>query len=109
MRVTPKDPAKGILDFPRALQRFTLQRYQPTLELQPWLDSYWVVAWDLPEGEAHEQINLSHSSVNAAIEPEGAFVYGVPGRVFRKRITGQGRAFGTKFRPGGFFPFIVYR
>jgi AraC-like DNA-binding protein len=104
MRVTDKDPAKGILDFPRALQRFTLKRYQPATDLQPWVDSYWVVAWDLPEGEAHEQTNLSHSCVNVAIEPDGAFVYGVPGRVFRRRIIGKGRAFGTKFRPGGFFP-----
>jgi AraC-like DNA-binding protein len=106
MRITPKDPAKGILDFPRALQQFTLQRYQPAMELRPWLDSYWVIAWDLPDGEAHEQTNLSHSSVNAALEPDGAFVYGVPGRVFRKRIAGKGQVFGTKFRPGGFFPFI---
>ena len=105
MRVTLKDPAKGILDFPRALQRFTLRRYQPAPELRPWVDSYWVVAWDLPEGQAHEQTNLSHSSVNTAIEPEGAFIYGVPGRVFLRRIVGKGQVFGTKFRPGGFFPF----
>jgi len=109
MRVTLKDPANGILDFPRALRRFALQRSPPAADLEPWINCYWVVTWDLPEGQVHEQTNLSHSSVNAAIEPGGAFIYGVPGKVFVRRIAGRGRVFGTKFRPEGFFPFMEDR
>jgi AraC-like DNA-binding protein len=105
MRVTTKDPSKGILDFNRAMQRFILHRHPPADDLRAWLESYWIVSWDLPEGDYHEQANISHSSVNAALEPEGAFIYGVPGRVFRRRLTGKGKVFGTKFRPGGFFAF----
>ncbi|MGD0726819.1 MAG: helix-turn-helix domain-containing protein [Spirochaetia bacterium] len=106
MRVTPRDPSKGILDFSSALTWFTLHRHAPASDLQSWIESYWVVEWDLPEGHSHRQTNLSHSSINVAIEPEGAFLYGVPARTFVKTIAGKGHVFGIKFRPGGFFPYF---
>jgi AraC-like DNA-binding protein len=106
MRVTPRDPSKGILDFSSALTRFILHRHAPASDLQAWIEGYWIVEWDLPEGQAHRQTNLSHSSINVAIEPEGAFLYGVPSRTFVRTIAGRGRVFGIKFRPGGFFPYF---
>lgn len=105
MRVTRRDPSKGILDFSSALTRFTLHRYTPAADLQSWIESYWAVEWDLPEGQAHRQTNLSHASINVAIEPEAALLYGVPERTFVRTIRGKGHVFGIKFRPGGFFPF----
>ena len=103
--VTAEDPSKGILDFPKALERFRLQRHEPALDLRPWIESYWMVAWDLAAGEVHRQTNLSHASINAAFEPDGAFLYGVPQRTFIRDLSGSGSVFGVKFRPGGFFPF----
>jgi AraC-like DNA-binding protein len=108
-QVTPADASKGILDFPNALEHFRLQRHEPAADLLPWIESYWVVAWDLPEGQVHRQTNLSHASINAAFEPEGAFLYGVPQRTFVRDISGSGSVFGVKFRPGGFFPFNTGR
>ncbi len=64
-----------------------------------------VVDWDLAEGQAHRQTNLSHSSINVAVEPEGAFLYGVPARTFVRTLAGKGHVFGIKFKPGGFYPF----
>jgi AraC-like DNA-binding protein len=104
-QATTADPAKGILDFKRALEHFHLQRLSPAADLQAWIESYWIVAWELPAGFAHRQTNLSHASVNAAVEPEGAFLYGAPARTFVREISGRGSVFGVKFRPGGFFPF----
>ena len=103
--VTAQDPAKGILDFPQALGQFHLQRLAPAVDLEPWIDSYWIVRWDLPKGHTHRQTNLAHASINAAFEPEGAFLYGVPQRTFVRDLSGSGSVFGVKFRPGGFFPF----
>ncbi len=105
MQVTAQDPTKGILDFPTALSRFMLQRLAPAQALRCWIDSYWIVSWELPPGETHRQSNVSHASMNVALEPEGAFLYGVPNRVFVRELTGSGRVFGIKFRPGGFYPF----
>ena len=103
--VTASDPTNGILDFPKGLERFQLQRFQPAEDLRAWIEGYWVVAWDLPPGEMHRQVNVSHASINIAFEPEGAFLYGVPQRTFVREIRGTGAVFGVKFRPGGFFPF----
>jgi len=105
MQVTARDPSKGILDFPKALNRFVLQRLSPARSLGSWIDSYWIVSWEIPPGETHQQSNVSHASMNVALEPEGAFLYGVPNRVFVRELTGSGRVFGVKFRPGGFYPF----
>jgi hypothetical protein len=105
MRVTDRDPSKGILDFSSALERFALHRHAPAADVQPWVESYWVVECELPRGQRHRQTNLSHASGNVALEPKGAFLYGVPGRTFVRTITGKGRVFGIKFKPGAFFPF----
>jgi len=106
MRVTRHDHARGILDFSEGLRHFTLHRWQPSAQGSPWIDSYWVVAWELPEGLAHRQVNISHASVTIAFEPEGSLLYGVPGRTFVRVIRGSGCVFGIKFRPGGFYPFF---
>jgi len=103
--VTPADPANGILDFPKGLERFQLQRFPPAEDLRAWIEGYWVVAWDLPPGQVHRQLNVSHASITIACEPEGPFLYGVPNRTFEREIRGTGAVFGVKFRPGGFFPF----
>jgi len=103
--VTESDPTNGILDFPQALQHFRLRRHAPAEDLRPWIEGYWVVAWDLPPGKAHRQANVSHASINVAVEPEGSFLYGVPQRTFVREIRGTGWVFGVKLRPGGFFHF----
>jgi hypothetical protein len=69
MRVTSRDPTKGILDFTEALRHFALHRYEPAADLRAWIESYWVVEWDLPAGLSHRQTNLSHASINVALEP----------------------------------------
>jgi AraC-like DNA-binding protein len=102
---TPRDRARGILDFRRALDYFQLHSFTPANDLQPWINSYWVVSWDLPPGVVHRQTDISHASIKVAFEPEGMFLYGVPARTIVRDISGSGSAFGVMFRPGGFFPF----
>ncbi len=103
--VTEADPAKGILDFRKGLEHFRLRRSAPAPDLRHWIESYWMVAWDMPQGQVHRQTNVSHASINVAFEPKGAFLYGVPQRTFVRDISGSVNVFGIKFRPGGFFPF----
>jgi AraC-like DNA-binding protein len=102
--VVSNDPTHGILDFAAALRSFRLQRRQPSALLAPWIESYWEVRWALPPGTVHRQTNLSHACVNATVEDDGAWLYGVPGPTFVREISGVGRVFGIKFRPGAFYP-----
>ena len=93
-------PPKGILHYEEALRWLRLRRSAPAIDLSDLVECHWEVAWDLPEGAVHRQRNLSHASVTLAWESDGAWVYGVPGRVFAREVSGRGRAFGTKLRPG---------
>jgi AraC-like DNA-binding protein len=103
--VGPGDKPRGILDFRAALRRFELRRFPPQGRLAPWLEGYWQVSWNLAADEEHVQSNISHASVNIAFEADGTWLYGVPDRLFTRRLSGSGSVLGIKFLPGGFFPF----
>jgi AraC-like DNA-binding protein len=95
----------GVLHAAAAATRFTLNRYPPPDDLAPVVDFCWVIRWDLRGQPAHEQAILPHPNVNLAFEAAGAAVFGVDTKIFARRLTGQGRAIGVRFRPGGFRPF----
>jgi AraC-like DNA-binding protein len=95
----------GVLHAADAATRFTLTRHQPPADLAPFIDFCWVVRWDLRGQRPHEQEILPHPNVNLALEEAGAAVYGVDRSIFTRRLEGDGRALGVRFRPGGFRPF----
>jgi AraC-like DNA-binding protein len=105
MKITEADPSRGILDFDRALRKFSLERFARPPALEPWIEGFWQVSWDLPAAEEHVQTNLAEANVHIVAEGDGAWLYGVPGRLFVRKISGRGRVFGIKFRPGAFHAF----
>ena len=95
----------GVLHAETAATRFTLSRHLPPDDLAPFLDYWWVVRWDLRGQPPHEQAILPHPNVTLALEASGAGVFGVDRSIFTRRLTGEGKALGVRFRPGGFHPF----
>lgn len=95
----------GVLRPAAAARRLTLARHAPPADLAPFIDFFWVVRWELTGQPSHEQAILPHPNVNLAFETTGAFIYGVDTRIFTRRLTGDGKALGVRFRPGGFRPF----
>jgi AraC-like DNA-binding protein len=95
----------GVLHAKTAAARFTLSRYPPPAGLAPFIDFCWVIRWDLRGQPPHEQAILPHPNVNLAFEATGAAVFGVDTKIFTRRLSGQGKALGIRFRPGGFRPF----
>ena len=95
----------GVLHAAAAATRFTLGRYPPPADLAPFVDFCWVIRWDLRGEAAHEQAILPHPNVNLAFEPAGASVYGVDTKIFTRCLSGEGKALGVRFRPGGLRPF----
>jgi hypothetical protein len=96
----------GVLHAKRAAARFTLQRHPPPAGLTPFVDYFWVIRWDLRGQPPHEQAILPHPNVNLVFEATGAAVFGVDTKIFTRRLSGQGKALGIRFRPGGFRPFF---
>src|ERR1700733_7250257 len=95
----------GVLRDGTAVTRSTLCRPRPPADLAPFLDYFWVIRWDLRGQPPHEQAILPRPNVTLAFEATGAGVFGVDRSIFTRRLTGEGRALGVRFRPGGFRPF----
>jgi AraC-like DNA-binding protein len=95
----------GVLHAAAAASRFTLNRYPPPADLAPFADFCWVIRWDLRGEPPHRQSILPHPNVNLAFESAGASVYGVDTKIFTRCLSGEGKALGVRFRPGGLRPF----
>lgn len=105
----------GVLRPDEALRYFRLDRLAPSPALADWVENYWTVRWELPSGTAYRSEVLSHPAVHLSVESgtarhhgfpmPAALVNGVVTRRFTADLTGSGRVFGVKFRPGGFGAF----
>jgi AraC-like DNA-binding protein len=96
---------RGVLRQALAAERFTLARHQPSAPLGSFVDFVWILRWDLRGQESHEQTILPHPNVNLGFEATGAGIFGVDRKLFTRTLSGQGKALGVRFRPGGFHPF----
>lgn len=107
-------PALGLVLRPDEAARHTeLRREHPVSpELEPYVERYWTVRWDLAGRPAYRAEVLSDPAVNLSIE-EGthprfgtvlpaALVHGVVTRRFSVDLHGTGAVAAVKFRPGGF-------
>jgi AraC-like DNA-binding protein len=81
---------------------FELESVEPTHALKRVIERHWIVHWDLRDREPFRQEILPHPSINLAVEPDQASVWGVPTRRATRLLTGTGWAVGTKFQPGAF-------
>jgi len=81
-------------------------RYLPARELRPFVEHYWAVRWDL-RGQAPQLAEtLPHPSVHWVTQVRRSTIQGVLTGRFSRELKDQGRVFGVKFTPGGFYPFL---
>jgi len=93
---------KGVVAPALASQVFRLARYQPPPELAPFLDHFWLVAWDLRDKPAYTQRTLPYPCVNLVFDAGRTAVFGVVRGAFDYTLAGKGCALGLRFRPGAF-------
>ncbi len=96
----------------RTAQQVALDRgFDVPTPLQPFVEHFWSVRWDLAGGPAFRSEVLSHPSAHLSLE-EGThprfgvpmpavLVHGVVTRRFIIDLVGAGRVCAAKFRPGG--------
>jgi AraC-like DNA-binding protein len=85
---------------------FTLTRLPPADDLAWCVERHWQVEWSLPAGRRGVSELLPHPCVNLVFDRGELAVCGVGREVFRYPLSGAGRVFGVKFRPGAFRPFF---
>lgn len=112
--------ARGVLRPVETAQVAGLRRDHPVApELQPFVERYWSVHWDLTEQPPFRSEVLSHPSVNVSVESgthprfghelPAVLVHGVVTRRFVVDLVGAGRVTAVKFHPGGFSAFTGAR
>lgn len=100
----PTEP--GILHPSVAHQRFDYQIHQPVERLEPFVENFWTITWDLPLDEPYVAQVLPYPSVNLSVTNSEADVTGVTTTRYDRHLTGAGFVVGARFKPGGFRPFI---
>ena len=81
---------------------FELHRRAPSPQLDHIVEQHWIARWDLRGREPFRQETLPHAWINLVIEPDAAWIWGVPTKRDIRMLKAQGWAIGTKFRPGAF-------
>ena len=81
-------------------------RARPSPALAELVEHFWLVSWDLRGREPHLQHTLPHPGVHLVAEPGHSGIQGVLTGRFSRRLVGAGHAFGIRFRPAGFHPFL---
>ena len=91
-----------MLDPALAAQRFRLARYESAADLKPFVENFWIVAWDLRGQEPHVQKTLPYPCVHLVFDAGRTAIFGVMRGAFEYRQEGVGRVLGVRFRAGGF-------
>jgi AraC-like DNA-binding protein len=101
-----EEAPRGVLDLGAGQRRFEVSRSRPGLDLAELVEHFWTVRWDLRGQDPHTQHTLPHPSVHLVAERHRSGIMGVPTGRFTRQLEGEGRAFGIRFRPAGFHPFL---
>jgi AraC-like DNA-binding protein len=97
---------RGVLVPHIAPGSFRHERAAPCAALSRLVEHYWFVGWDMQGHPPQQQETLPHPNVHLVVESDTEGVYGVHTARYTKVLAGQGFAFGIKFKPGGFRPFL---
>jgi len=65
-----------------------------------------MVSWDLRGLEPRLVESLPHPNVHIVFEKSASKVWGISTSKFSRILEGKSHAFGIKFTPGGFYPFL---
>jgi AraC-like DNA-binding protein len=85
---------------------YQLRRMAPAAELSSLVERHWLVSWDLAPGHRSAATLLPHPCVNLFFVAGSTMIAGVGQERFSYPLSGRGRVFGVKFRPGGFLPLL---
>lgn len=97
---------RGILNRKAGEEKFRLSLHPPAPDLAFFVEHYWIVNWDLSDQEPYQSETLPHPSVHLVIENDRSSIIGVMRGKFSRTLKGRGWAFGIKFKPGAFYPFL---
>lgn len=93
---------RGVLYPAQNAKYATVDTYAPNPLLADYVECYWHVRWEVPEGQTFKTKVLSHPNVHVVFEKPAPLVYGVQRELFTRELHKSGQVLGVKFVPGGF-------
>jgi AraC-like DNA-binding protein len=103
---TVQGRAKGVIAPALAGKTFRMGRYLAPPDLAPFIEHYWIVAWDLRGQPPFVQRTLPYPSVHVVFDRARSGVFGVVTGAFDYTLQEAGTVCGLKFRPGAFRAFL---
>jgi AraC-like DNA-binding protein len=96
---------RGRLD-PAGFERHVrFETRQPPPDLAPFIEHFWIVAWNLAHG-AYNSVEVMHRPyVDVFVSPQQSGIQGTFRRTRTYLAAGSGRIVGARFLPGGFHAF----
>ncbi|GLR71782.1 helix-turn-helix domain-containing protein [Agaribacter marinus] len=81
-------------------ENYSLRRYFPNDTLAPYIEQFWFVDWQFPNGQTHVQKNLPDPNPNLLFKNDEMYLFGpIDGR-FEYKMEGIGSIVGVKFHVG---------
>ena len=100
------DSYKGVVNPAAVGKVFRLERFAPAPDLAPFIEHFWLVAWQLPDGVTHVQRTLPSPCIHLVFDAGRTAVFGVMTGSFEYTLKNSGRVLGVRFRPGAFRSFL---
>ena len=100
------DSYKGVVNPSAVGKVFRLERFAPAPDLAPFIEYFWLVAWELPDGVTHVQRTLPSPCIHLVFDAGKTAVFGVMTGSFEYTLKNSGRVLGVRFRPGAFRSFL---
>jgi AraC-like DNA-binding protein len=83
-----------------------ISRFAPASDLGGFVDRYWIAGWSLLGRASFRSEMIPDPCVNLVISSGESRVFGVVNGKFSQTFRRSGVAFGIRFKPGGFYPFV---
>ncbi|WP_342379722.1 helix-turn-helix transcriptional regulator [Myxococcus stipitatus] len=100
------DAPRGVLQRRAPTGKMAHERFAPAPDLEPYIQHFWTVRWDLRGEPPLLAETLPHPCIHLVFEKGQARIAGVQSRRFRQWLRGHARVFGIKFRPAAFQPVL---
>ena len=99
-------PSMGLLNLNEGDHKYQLTRHAPSEALRPFVKHYWIVSWI--DCDLNRIPNMSCLTPVSIWLWNGTIRFSSDHRdmKFSYLVSGKGRVFGVKFKPGGFYPFL---
>lgn len=95
----------GILNQVNFLKHCSLTRYYPCEKLQPYIEHYWHITWQLTDDFQYQQSVIPHPNTHLVFLSNKSHIQGVCQKKYSHTLVGQGSLIGVKFSSAGFYTF----